>query len=135
MLGLFAFFYASLHLLTYLWLDQFFDFSAIVEDVLKRPYITVGFAAFLLMVPLAATSTRGMVRRLGRRWKTLHRAVYVIALLGVLHFLWLVKADITEPMIYGLILAILLAFRLPFVRLRDFLRRGPRDEAASLNLP
>jgi sulfoxide reductase heme-binding subunit YedZ len=135
MLGLFAFFYASLHLLTYLWLDQFFDFSAIVEDVLKRPYITVGFAAFLLMVPLAATSTRGMVRRLGRRWKTLHRAVYVIALLGVLHFLWLVKADITEPMIYGLILAILLAFRLPFVRLRDFLRRGPRDEAASLNRP
>jgi len=135
MLGLFAFFYASLHLLTYLWLDQFFDFSAIVEDVLKRPYITVGFAALLLMVPLAVTSTRGMVRRLGRRWKTLHRLVYVIGLLGVVHFLWLVKADITEPAIYGLVLAVLMAFRLPIGRFKDFLRRGPRDEATSLNRP
>jgi len=135
MMGLFAFFYASLHLLTYLWLDQFFDLRAISEDVLERPYITLGFAAFLLMVPLAATSTRGMVRRLGRRWKTLHRAVYAIGLLGVLHFLWLVKADITEPAVYGLVLAILLALRLPVDRLRAMLRRRARDEAASFHRP
>ncbi|MEA3274915.1 MAG: protein-methionine-sulfoxide reductase heme-binding subunit MsrQ [Pseudomonadota bacterium] len=123
MLGLFAFFYACLHLLTYLWLDQFFAWSAILEDVLERPYITVGFAAFLLMVPLAVTSTRGMVRRLGRRWQILHRLVYLVAALGVLHFLWLVKAGITEPAIYGAVLALLLALRLPFRRLRTGVRR------------
>jgi methionine sulfoxide reductase heme-binding subunit len=116
MLGLFTFFYAVLHLMTYLWLDQFFAWGAIAEDVLKRPYITVGFAAFLLMVPLAITSTQGWIRRLGRRWKTLHRAVYVIGVLGVLHYLWLVKADILEPVIYGIVLLVLLAFRIPGVR-------------------
>jgi sulfoxide reductase heme-binding subunit YedZ len=113
MLGLFAFFYACLHLTTYLWLDQFFDWSAILEDIAKRPYITVGFAAFLLMVPLAVTSTRAMVRRLGRRWQALHRLVYLVAGLGVLHFLCLVKADHTEPAIYGAVLLFLLALRLP----------------------
>jgi sulfoxide reductase heme-binding subunit YedZ len=116
MLGLFAFFYAVLHFTTYLWLDRLFDLGAIAEDVLKRPYITVGFAAFLLMVPLAITSTQGWIRRLGRRWKTLHRAVYAIAVLGVLHFLWLVKADLLEPGIYAGILAVLLAFRVPWPR-------------------
>jgi sulfoxide reductase heme-binding subunit YedZ len=112
MLGLFAFFYAALHLATYLLLDQHLDWGAILDDVIKRPYITVGFAAFILLVPLAVTSTQGWIRRLGRRWKTLHRAVYLIAALGVLHYLWLVKADWLEPLIYGVILALLLAARL-----------------------
>ena len=113
-LGLFAFFYACLHLTAYLWLDQFFDWHAIIEDIVKRPYITVGFAAFVLLIPLAVTSTRGWTRRLGRRWKTLHRAVYLIAILGVVHYLWLVKADLFEPVLYGVILAGLLAFRVPW---------------------
>lgn len=113
MLGLFAFFYASLHFVTYLWLDQFFDPAAIVRDIVKRPFITVGFAAFVLLIPLAATSTKAMMRRLGRNWQRLHRLVYPIALLGVLHYLWLVKKDLTEPLIYGAVLAVLLAARLP----------------------
>jgi sulfoxide reductase heme-binding subunit YedZ len=117
MLGLFAFFYASLHLLTYLWLDQGLDGQAILEDVLKRPYITLGFGAFVLLVPLALTSTQAMVRRLGRRWQTLHRAVYAVAILAVVHYLWLVKADLLEPLIYALILFVLLLVRLPAGRL------------------
>ncbi len=113
MLGLFAFFYACLHFVSYIWLDQFFMWDAIIEDILDRPYITVGVAGFLLLIPLAATSTNGMVRRLGgRRWQRLHQLVYVIAVLGVIHFLWLVKSDISEPVIYGAILALLLGFRL-----------------------
>lgn len=125
MLGLFSFFYACLHLGTYLWLDQFFLWDAILEDVAERPYITVGFAAFLLMTPLAVTSTRGMIRRLGRRWQRLHRTVYLIALLGVLHFFWLVKADTTEPAIYAAILLTLLVARLP-------LRNARREETTTL---
>ena len=106
MLGLFAFFYGSLHFLTYVWLDQFFDAASITKDVVKRPFITVGFAAFLLMVPLALTSTTGWIRRLGRkRWQTLHRLVYVTAVLGVVHYWWLVKADISRPLTYGAIVA------------------------------
>ena len=112
MLGLFAFFYACLHLLTYLWLDQFFDWWGIVGDIIERPFITVGMLAFLGMVPLAVTSTRGMMRRLGRHWKSLHRLVYVVAVLGVVHFWWLVKADIREPLLYAAILAVLLGYRL-----------------------
>ncbi len=113
MLGLFAFFYACLHFVSYIWLDQFFMWDAIIEDILDRPYITVGVASFLLLIPLAVTSTNGMVRRLGgRRWQRLHQLVYVIAVLGVIHFLWLVKSDISEPVIYGAILALLLGFRL-----------------------
>ena len=113
MLGLFAFFYACLHFVSYIWLDQFFMWDAIMEDILDRPYITVGVASFLLLIPLAVTSTNGMVRRLGgRRWQRLHQLVYVIAVLGVIHFLWLVKSDISEPVIYGAILALLLGFRL-----------------------
>jgi sulfoxide reductase heme-binding subunit YedZ len=112
MLGLFAFFYVCLHLLTYVVLDQFFAWSFIVEDIVDRPYILFGFTAFLLLIPLAATSTNAMIRRLGaRRWQRLHRVVYVIGVLGVLHFFLLVKADIFEPVIYGAILAVLLGYR------------------------
>jgi sulfoxide reductase heme-binding subunit YedZ len=115
MLGLFSFFYASLHFITYFWLDQFFDPAAILKDIVKRPFVTVGFAAFVLLIPLAATSTQAMMRRLGRRWQALHRLVYAIAVLGVIHYLWLVKKDMSEPMIYGGVLAILLLARLPWV--------------------
>jgi sulfoxide reductase heme-binding subunit YedZ len=111
MLGLYAFFYASLHFTTYIWLDQFFDLEEIVRDVLKRPFITAGFLSFVLLVPLALTSTSGMIRRLGKRWQQLHRLVYVIALGGVVHYLWLVKADLRQPLIYGTILTLLLAYR------------------------
>lgn len=112
MLGLFAFFYVSLHLSVYLIFDQFFDLSAIIADVAKRPYITVGFAAFVLLIPLAVTSTNRMIKRLGRNWQRLHRLVYLIAILGVLHYLWLVKADLREPLMYAGILAVLLGYRL-----------------------
>ena len=115
MLGLYAFFYASLHFLTWLVVDQFFDWDAIIKDIIKRPYITVGFTAFVLLWPLAATSTNAMVRRLGAaRWQALHRLVYAIAILGVVHFWWLVKKDIREPAVFALILAVLLGARLVF---------------------
>ena len=113
MLGLFAFFYACLHFLSYAWLDQYFVLADIVKDVAKRPYITVGFASFLMLIPLAVTSTNAMIRRLGaKRWQQLHRLVYLIGIGGVVHFLWLVKSDIREPLVYGVILALLLGFRL-----------------------
>jgi sulfoxide reductase heme-binding subunit YedZ len=113
MLGLFAFFYACLHFTTYIWLDQFFDAAAIVKDIAKRPFITIGFAAFLMMLPLAATSWNAMVKRLGaRRWLLLHRLTYAVALGGVFHYWWLVKRDLTQPLIYGLVLALLLGVRM-----------------------
>ncbi len=115
MLGLFAFFYASLHFTTYIWLDQFFDPASITKDIIKRPFITIGFAAFLLLWPLAVTSTNTMMRRLGRRWQQLHRLIYLIGLLGVLHYLWLVKKDLTQPLIYGVALLVLLSLRLPTI--------------------
>lgn len=112
MLGLYAFFYGVLHFVTYLWLDQFFDVAAIVKDVIKRPFITIGFAAFLLMIPLAVTSTNAMVRRLGaRRWLALHRVVYAVAVCGVVHYWWLVKRDVTDPALYAGVLALLLGYR------------------------
>jgi sulfoxide reductase heme-binding subunit YedZ len=112
MLGLFVFFYACLHLTTYLWFDQFFDWGEIARDILKRPFITVGMAAFMLLVPLAATSSNWAIRRLGgRRWQALHRSVYAIAILAVLHYSWLVKADQAQPLLYGGILALLLGIR------------------------
>ena len=114
MLGLFAFFYGSLHLLSYAGLDQWFDWAAIGHDIAKHPYILVGLFAYLTMVPLAATSNRWAVSKLGRRWKQLHRLAYAVPALGVLHFAWLVKKDLTEPLLYGAGLLILLAFRLPF---------------------
>jgi methionine sulfoxide reductase heme-binding subunit len=113
MLGLFAFFYASLHFVTYIWLDQFFDLQDIVKDVIKRPFITVGFLAFVCLIPLAVTSTNGMVRRLGgKRWQLLHRLVYAIGILGVVHYWWLVKRDIREPLLYAGILVMLLGVRI-----------------------
>lgn len=102
--GLYAFFYVCVHLLTYLWLDHFFDWEEIWSDIVKRPYITIGMLAFTLLTPLAFTSTKKMMKRLGRRWKKLHKLIYLIAPLGVLHFLLLVKADLREPIIYALIL-------------------------------
>lgn len=112
MLGLFAFSYAALHFATYMILDLYFDFSAIAKDILKRPYITVGFTALVFMISLAVTSTSTMIRRLGKRWQQLHYLVYAIAILGVIHFYWLVKSDITRPAQYGLVLALLLGYRL-----------------------
>jgi sulfoxide reductase heme-binding subunit YedZ len=112
MLGLYAFFSAALHFVTYIWLDQWFDLAAIAGNVLQRPYITVGFTAFLLLVPLAATSTDAMQRRLGRSWQRVHRFIYLIAAFGVLHFWWLVKRDVTQPALFALVLAGLLGVRL-----------------------
>ncbi len=114
MLGLYAFFYAALHLFVYLVLDRSLLFSEIWVDIAKRPYITVGFTVFLMLIPLAATSNSAMIRRLGgRRWKKLHRLVYPAAIGGVIHFVWLVKSDLTQPVIYGVILTGLLVYRLP----------------------
>ncbi|NTV10597.1 MAG: sulfoxide reductase heme-binding subunit YedZ [Zoogloea sp.] len=112
MLGLAAFCYACVHLTTYVWLDKFFDWQDIAHDIIKRPFITVGMSAFALLLPLAATSNNHAIRRLGgRRWQALHRTVYAIAILGVVHFWFLVKKDVTEPFIYALILAALLGVR------------------------
>jgi sulfoxide reductase heme-binding subunit YedZ len=112
MLGLFAFFYASLHLLTYVVLDQFFDWQTIVEDIAKRPFITAGMAAFALLTPLAITSTQGWIRRLGRRWSQLHMLIYAASTLAVVHFVWKVKSDLRSPTRYAIALCVLLAFRL-----------------------
>jgi len=117
MLGLFAFFYGSLHLVTYVWLDQFFDWASIVKDVAKRPFITAGFSAYVLLVPLALTSTAAMIRRLGgRTWRRLHRLAYVAAAIGIVHYWWLVKLDTRPPRNYGILLAVLLLVRLFTVR-------------------
>lgn len=114
MLGLFAFFYATLHFTTYIWLDKWFNVADMFKDIAKRPFITVGFAAFVLLIPLAATSPRAMVRRLGRHWQTLHRAIYAIGALAILHFWWLKagKHDLVLPKIYGAIVVVLLGWRL-----------------------
>lgn len=112
LLGLFAFFYGTLHFLTYLWLDQFFSWPDITKDVVKRPFITAGFTAFVALVPLALTSTHGWVKRLGgRRWQRLHRLIYVSSAAAVVHYLWLVKIDTRRPLAYGAVLATLLAYR------------------------
>ncbi len=114
MLGLFAFFYAAVHFVTYVWFDQWFALDDILADVWKRPFITVGFAAFLLLVPLAVTSTNRMMRRLGRRWSQLHRLAYLVLVLGVLHFWWLKqgKNDLAEPLVFAAVAAVLLGSRL-----------------------
>ncbi|MFA5983852.1 MAG: protein-methionine-sulfoxide reductase heme-binding subunit MsrQ [Methylococcaceae bacterium] len=113
MLGLYAFFYGCLHFLTYLVLDQYFDWASIIEDIVKRPYITVGFPAFVLLIPLAVTSNNYVIKLLGgKRWRLLHRLVYLIAIGGVVHYWWLVKKDITNPLTFALLLAILLGIRL-----------------------
>ncbi len=112
MLGLFAFFYGSLHFLTYIWLDQFFDLHSIYKDVYKRPFITAGFTAFVLMIPLALTSTKAAIRRLGKRWQALHRLIYATAIAGVVHYIWLVKKDVRTPLIYAAVLGTLLLYRI-----------------------
>ena len=111
MLGLFAFFYACLHLATWSVLDWFFDFRAMGSDILERPWVTIGMLTFLLLLPLAVTSTKGMIRRLGRRWQQLHRLAYVAAITAVIHFWWVVKADFREPRLWALALTVLLGFR------------------------
>ena len=113
MLGLFAFFYACLHFTTYIWLDKFFDLSEMWKDIAKRKYITVGFTAFLLLIPLAVTSTAGWIRRLGgKRWQMLHRLIYFSAALGVIHYYWQVKSAVIRPLTYGAIVVVLLLWRL-----------------------
>jgi sulfoxide reductase heme-binding subunit YedZ len=113
MFGLFAFFHATLHFLTYIWLDKFFDVHEMLHDVAKRRFITVGFTGFVLLIPLALTSTKGWIRRLGgKRWQALHRLIYFSAIAGVIHYWWLVKADIRDPLKYGGILAVLLGYRI-----------------------
>lgn len=123
MLGLFAFFYACLHFLIYLWLDQAWDFSEILKDIVKRPFITLGFLGFMIMCPLAITSTDAMRRRLKRNWTRLHQAIYIIAPLGLIHYFWLVKRDLEEPLIYGVILIILLGTRIIYKK-----KIGPPQE-------
>ncbi len=130
MLGLFAFFYATLHFMTFVVLDHFFDFNAIVKDVMKRPYVTAGFTGFVLLVPLVLTSTKGMIQRLGKKWQQLHRLVYIAAVAGVIHFYWLVKADIRRPVQYGSVLAVMFGYRL-FASVRTALRRPPRSNRES----
>jgi sulfoxide reductase heme-binding subunit YedZ len=112
MFGLFAFFYVTLHFLTYIWLDKFFNVHDMLADIAKRKFITVGFTGFVLLIPLALTSTSGWIRRLGgKRWQALHRLIYAAAICGVIHYLWLVKADIRKPLQYGTVLAVLLGYR------------------------
>ena len=112
MIGLFAFFYGTLHFITYIWLDKFFAWHEIVKDVYKRPFITAGFTAFVLMIPLAVTSTKGWIRRLGKRWTMLHRLIYVSAIAAVVHYIWLTKRDEAKPYFYAFILSILLLWRI-----------------------
>jgi len=112
MFGLFAFFYGCLHFTTYIWLDKFFDLAEVWKDVAKRPFITVGFLGFVLMIPLAITSTAGWIRRLGgKNWQLLHRAIYISAIAGVVHYYWLVKSAVIRPLTYGAIVAALLLWR------------------------
>ncbi len=133
MLGVFAFFYAVVHFTVYVVLDLELNWSTLGADIAKRPYITIGFTALLLLIPLAATSTNGMQRRLGRRWAQLHRLVYVIAMLGVWHFYWQVKRDVREPLIYAGILALLLLYRL--VRARSAARTAASARAHLTTAP
>ena len=134
LLGLFAFFYACLHFLTYLGPDQAFDLSAIWRDVAKRPFITVGFTAFVLLIPLAITSTAGWIRRLGgRRWQMLHRAIYISAICGVIHYYWLVKSAVRRPLTYAAIVAVLLLWRLGdwLIRRGRHIATAPKTQGAS----
>jgi len=129
MLGLYAFFYATLHFITYIWFDKWFDLAEVAKDIGKRPFITVGFAAFVLLIVLAATSPRAAVRKLGRRWQTLHRAVYLIGALAILHFWWMKagKHDLALPKLYGAIMLALLGWRLlAWMRAQWVARHGAR---------
>jgi len=126
MMGLFMFFYVCLHFTTYIWLDQSFDWMAIVKDIAKHPYVLLGFSAFVLTIPLAVTSNKVMMQKLGARWKKLHQLVYLIAILGVVHFWWLVKKDIREPLMYALALALLLGIRV-------YMKKFPKIKRAVIN--
>lgn len=135
MTGLFMFFYACLHFVTYVWLDHWFDWMAITKDIAKHPYVLVGFTAFVLSIPLALTSNKASVVRLRENWKKLHKLVYPIAILGVLHFWWLVKQDIREPLVYALILALLLGLRVYHLKFSvKRMRPQPVRPAASSKL-
>lgn len=137
MMGLFAFFYAVLHFSTWLGVDRFFQWSLILDDIGKRPYITVGFTGFVLLIPLAVTSTAGWIRRLGgKRWQMLHRAVYFAAIAGVIHYYWQVKSDVRKPIEYGVIVGVLLAWRIAswiIARRKKGAARvsAPRDEVVT----
>ena len=133
MLGLFAFFYACLHFTTYIWLDKFFDLAEMWKDVAKRRYITVGFTAFVLLIPLAITSTTGWIRRLGgRRWQLLHRLIYISAICGVIHYYWLVKSAVLRPLTYAAILTVLLLWR---IAAKYWPRPQPAAELAAKRAP
>ena len=137
MLGLFAFFYATLHFTTFLWFDHFFDLDEMLKDVVKRPFITVGFTAFVLLIPLAVTSTNGMVKRLGgKRWQSLHRLVYLIAALGILHFWWMKagKNDFAQPILFGSIVALLLLARVYWNVVQPWLQRHRAEPAPAHGL-
>ncbi|MGA8865351.1 MAG: protein-methionine-sulfoxide reductase heme-binding subunit MsrQ [Candidatus Sulfotelmatobacter sp.] len=126
MCGLYAFFYGTLHLLTYVWLDKVFDVHAMLADIAKRRFITAGLTAFTLMIPLALTSTKGWIRRLGgNRWQWLHRLIYLSAIAGVIHYIWLVKADLHKPLEYASVLAVLLLYRVIARLLPRFKSRAP----------
>ena len=130
MIGLFAFFYGTLHFLTYIWLDKFFDVHDMLHDVAKRRFITVGFSAFVLMIPLALTSTKGWIRRLGgKNWQRLHRLIYLTGILGVVHYIWLVKADLRKPIEYAIALSLLLLYRVG-VWLSEKASKKPKPQAA-----
>jgi methionine sulfoxide reductase heme-binding subunit len=134
MLGLFAFFYALLHFTVYLVLDQELNLRGVLADIVKRPYITIGFAALLMLIPLGLTSTNKMMRRLGKRWQKLHRLIYPIALLGVWHYYWQVKRDVREPLIYAGILALLLGYRY-VKRRKPSIRSSPTSTSAPSTAP
>ena len=136
LIGLFAFFYASLHFTTYVWLDKFFEFQEMVEDVMKRRFITAGFLAFTLLVPLAMTSTTWAVRKLGgKNWQRLHRLIYLSAVAGVIHFWWKVKADVREPAIYAAILGGLLLLRLAITAREKYRKPSPRLKSGPVQHP
>ena len=124
MLGLFAFFYAVLHFITYVWLDQFFDWQEILIDIPKRPFITIGFVALVLLLPLAITSTSAMQKRLKKRWLTLHKLVYIIPMLAVVHFIWSLKADYSEPLIYTFIFLVLMLSRAVYDRRKRSIKKA-----------
>jgi len=127
MLGLFAFFYGCLHLMTYVWLDKFFDLHEMLHDIGKRKFITAGMTAFALMIPLALTSTKWSIRKLGKRWQMLHRLIYFSAAAGVIHYIWLVKADLKKPLEYAAVLGVLLLYRLVvWIRSRGLTVRGTK---------
>jgi sulfoxide reductase heme-binding subunit YedZ len=135
MLGLYAFFYGALHLMTYVWFDKFFDIKAVVADTFKRPFITVGMASFFLMVPLAITSTNKMIKRLGgKRWNRLHKLVYVSAIGGVIHYYALVKADTRYPIMFGIALAVLLGYRMLGKNAPELPKRRPGGAAGTASV-